>query len=195
MFSDRHVDVGGVGIRYREAGQGPPLVHLVDGHGAPPTAAHDLLARQFRVIVLEASATRGPDALARTLETLGLDAVDLVASGDAAAPALGLALTGPARLRALVLESPTALPADLGRRLADVAIPTLVVFGTSDRADAQEAGRVYAGSMPNAHLVFVYDAGSAIGHDRPEAFAEVVADFLERHEAFIINRTATVIHP
>jgi len=31
--------------------------------------------------------------------------------------------------------------------------------------------------------------------DRPEAFADVVADFLDRHEAFVISRTPTVIHP
>ena len=45
--------------------------------------------------------------------------------------------------------------------------------------------------MPNCHLVFVYDAGHAISTDRPEAFTEVVADFLERHEAFVISRTET----
>jgi hypothetical protein len=28
-----------------------------------------------------------------------------------------------------------------------------------------------------------------------EACAEVVTDFLERHEALVINRAATVIHP
>jgi hypothetical protein len=43
--------------------------------------------------------------------------------------------------------------------------------------------------------VFVYDAGPAIGADRPEAFAEVVADFLERREAFVISRGPTAIHP
>jgi pimeloyl-ACP methyl ester carboxylesterase len=45
------------------------------------------------------------------------------------------------------------------------------------------------------HLVFVYDAGHAISTERPEAFADVTADFLERREAFVINRTGTVIHP
>ena len=35
--------------------------------------------------------------------------------------------------------------------------------------------------MSNCHLVFVYAAGHVISADRPEAFAEVVLDFLERH--------------
>ena len=38
-------------------------------------------------------------------------------------------------------------------------------------------------------------AGGAIAAERPEAFAEVVSDFLERHEAFVISRARSVIHP
>ncbi len=44
-------------------------------------------------------------------------------------------------------------------------------------------------------LHLVYDAAHAISTDRPEAFTEVVVDFLERHEAFVISRAETVIHP
>jgi pimeloyl-ACP methyl ester carboxylesterase len=58
-----------------------------------------------------------------------------------------------------------------------------------------EMGHRYKKLMPNCHLVFVYDAAHAISIDRPEAFTEVVADFLERHEAFVISRTPTVILP
>jgi hypothetical protein len=47
----------------------------------------------------------------------------------------------------------------------------------------------------NGHLVFVYDAGAAIAAARPEAFCEVVTDFLERHEAFVISRAGTIINP
>jgi hypothetical protein len=39
------------------------------------------------------------------------------------------------------------------------------------------------------------DAGHAIAAERPEAFAEVVGDFLDRHDAFVVSRTPTVIHP
>ncbi len=85
--------------------------------------------------------------------------------------------------------------ADLERQLADLATPTLVLFGTVDRVIPPEMGHIYKELMPNCHLVFVYDAGHAISTDRPEAFTEVVADFLERHEAFVISRTPTVIHP
>jgi pimeloyl-ACP methyl ester carboxylesterase len=101
-----------------------------------------------------------------------------------------------ARARPLVqrLRGPNR-DADLERRLPGLATSTLVLFGTLDSVIAPAMGRVYKDLMPNAHLVFVYDAAHAISTDRPEAFAEVVVDFLERHEAFVISRTATVIHP
>jgi pimeloyl-ACP methyl ester carboxylesterase len=85
--------------------------------------------------------------------------------------------------------------ADLEARLPGVAIPTLVLFGTVDRVIPPEMGHFYKELMPNAHLVYVYDAGHAISTERPEAFTEVVADFIERREAFVISRTETVIHP
>jgi pimeloyl-ACP methyl ester carboxylesterase len=85
--------------------------------------------------------------------------------------------------------------AELERRLRDLSTPTLVLFGTVDQVIPPEMGHLYKELMPNCHLVFVYDAGHAISTDRPEAFTEVVTDFLERHEAFVISRTPTVIHP
>ena len=84
---------------------------------------------------------------------------------------------------------------DLEAQLRGVAIPTLVLFGTVDRVIPPEMGHFYKELMPNCHLVFVYDAGHAISTDRPEAFTEVVADFIERREAFVISQTETVIHP
>jgi pimeloyl-ACP methyl ester carboxylesterase len=84
---------------------------------------------------------------------------------------------------------------ELEARMRELAIPTLVMFGTLDRVIPPEMGRHYKALLPNGHLVLVYDAGHAISTDRPEAFTEVVADFLERHEAFIISRTETLINP
>lgn len=100
-----------------------------------------------------------------------------------------------AKTRALVsrLRGPDR-DAELEARMRDLATPTLVLFGTLDHVIPPEMGRCYRALMPNCHLVFVYDAGHAISTERPEAFADVTLDFLERHEAFVINRTATVIH-
>ena len=84
---------------------------------------------------------------------------------------------------------------DLERRLPGLTAPTLVLFGTRDAVIPPEMGHLYKELIPNCHLVFVYDAGHIISAERTEAFTEVVVDFLERHEAFIISRTETVIHP
>ena len=101
-----------------------------------------------------------------------------------------------ARMLALVkrLRGPDR-DAELEARLPGLSTPTLVLFGTQDRVIDPAMGRVYKELMPNAHLVLVYDAGHVIATDRPEAFVEVTVDFLERHEAFVISRTPTVIHP
>jgi pimeloyl-ACP methyl ester carboxylesterase len=84
---------------------------------------------------------------------------------------------------------------ELEASMPGIAIPTLVLFGTLDRVIPSEMGRHYKTLLPNCNLVLVYDAGHAIGTDRPEAFCEVVTDFLERHEAFIISRNETLINP
>jgi pimeloyl-ACP methyl ester carboxylesterase len=84
---------------------------------------------------------------------------------------------------------------ELEARLPGLTVPTLVLFGTLDRVISPAMGRIYKDLMPGCHLVFVYDAGHAISTDRPEAFTEVVADFLDRHAAFVISRAQTVIHP
>jgi pimeloyl-ACP methyl ester carboxylesterase len=175
-------------LRRAETGDGRPLVHL---QPAPDLGrAHELLARHRRVIALEC----GPQA-AEAIDGLGFGEFDLLATAETCEAALAIALGVSERVGALVLESPGAPPPGLRPRLRELTVQTLVMLGTADGAAAQQAGRAYADLMPNAHLVYVYDAGAAIGRDRPEAFAEVVGDFLERHEAFIISRTPTVIHP
>jgi pimeloyl-ACP methyl ester carboxylesterase len=101
-----------------------------------------------------------------------------------------------AKQRALTgrLRGPDRDP-ELEARMRSLATPTLVLFGTRDRIMPPEMGRCYKALLPNCHLVLVYDAGHEIGTERPEAFADVTLDFLERHEAFVISRTETVIHP
>ncbi len=101
-----------------------------------------------------------------------------------------------AKTRALVdrLRGPDR-DAELEHALRGLATPTLVLFGTLDRVIPPDMGRCYKALMPNCHLVLVYDAGHAISTERPEAFAEVTTDYLERHEAFVISRAETLIHP
>ena len=259
-FSERYVEADGFRIRYMEAGQGAPLVHLHGAGGLRLTPGHDLLSRRFRVVAFEMpgfgqspenNGTRSMPELASTMaqaiKNLGLDTFNLMGTSFGGKTALWLALQAPERVLALVLEAPAAIrqegaespsgspeeiarrlyahperlgaipmpdpairaktqplvqrlrgpdrDADLESRLPSLGAPTLVLFGTLDSVITPAMGRVYKDLMPGCHLVFVYDAGHGISTDRPEAFAEVVVDFLERHEAFVISRTETVIHP
>jgi pimeloyl-ACP methyl ester carboxylesterase len=259
-FSEGFVEADGFRIRYMEAGEGTPLVHLHGAGGMRLTRAHALLSRQYRVIVFEMPGfglspvndrTRSLRELGATMGAavsgLGIERCNLLATSFGARVALWLALQQPERVRSLVLEAPAAIrpsghqpPAgtqeqiarqlyahperaaptapvdpevqakqrvltgrlrgsdrdtDLESRLRDLATPTLVLFGTSEKIIPPEMGRHYKTLLPNCHLVFVYDAGHEISTDRPEAFAELTADFLERHEAFVINRRQTVINP
>lgn len=81
-------------------------------------------------------------------------------------------------------------------RLRSLATPTLVLLGTVDRTlDTAAVGHIYKELLPNCSLVYVYDAGHAISSERPQAFAEVVADYLERQQIFVVNQRPTVIFP
>lgn len=110
------------------------------------------------------------------------------------APAVEPALA--ARRLALVrrLRGP-GRDARLEAGLCGLGMPVLVLFGTQDAVISPAIGRVYKELLPNAHLMFVYDAGHALMLERPEAFAEAVGDFLQRTDAFVISQTRTVVFP
>jgi pimeloyl-ACP methyl ester carboxylesterase len=259
-FGEHHVAADGFAIRYLEAGDGPPLVHLHGAGGLRLNPAHDLLARHYRVIAFEMpgfgaspenTSSESIADLARTMglaaTALGLDRFNLMGTSFGGRAALYLAAQSPERVAALVLEAPAAIrpagsrppagtPQEMARLLyahpervpplpapdpaiqaqtarlvgrlrgperdpaleallPGLATPTLVLFGTLDRVIPSTMGRHYKALLPNCNLVLVYDAGHAIGSDRPQAFAEVVGDFLERHEAFIVSRSDTLINP
>jgi len=258
-FSEGFVEADGFRIRYMEAGQGTPVIHLHGAGGMRLTQAHTLLSKQYRVIVFEMpgfglspvndrtqNVRELGTTMARAVSALGIERCNVIATSFGARVALWMALQERERVLALVLEAPAAIrpaghqppsgtpeqiarqifahperagPAvldpdvqakqrslvgrlrgpdrdtDLEARLRDVATPTLVLFGTLERVIPPGMGRHYKTLLPNCQLVFVYDAGHEISTDRPEAFADVTADFLERHEAFVINRKDTLISP
>ena len=80
-------------------------------------------------------------------------------------------------------------------KMRALSMPVLVVFGARDTVVPPEMGRIYKELIPGSHLVFIYDAGHEAGAERPEAMAEVVADFLERNDAFVISRSRSAILP
>jgi pimeloyl-ACP methyl ester carboxylesterase len=85
--------------------------------------------------------------------------------------------------------------AELESAMRELHVPTLVLFGTEDRLTPLELGRHYRELMPDAHFVIVYDAAHAVYADRPEAFAAIVADFLEHRAEFVVRRESGLLYP
>ncbi|HEY8327641.1 MAG TPA: alpha/beta fold hydrolase [Rhodanobacter sp.] len=67
---------------------------------------------------------------------------------------------------------------DLGERVADIAAPTLVLVGESDRVIPPQHGRELAARIPGARLVTIRDAGHLSYLEQPAAFNQAVLDFL-----------------
>ncbi len=70
-------------------------------------------------------------------------------------------------------------PALLGR-LGTIAVPTLVVYGASDRVVTPAYGRAVAGAIPDAAFAEVPAAGHLPHLEAPEATWAVIDPFLER---------------
>ena len=85
--------------------------------------------------------------------------------------------------------------ADATGLLAELGCATLVVLGQEDRLVSREAGGVWKSRVPNCNVCYVYDAGHAVGVDRPDALANVVLDFVERRETFIVENRTSLINP
>jgi proline iminopeptidase len=67
---------------------------------------------------------------------------------------------------------------DVRSRLAEIAVPTLVIVGGYDWVCAPAASRLLASTMPSARLVEIPEAGHFPFAEEPEAFTEAVRSFL-----------------
>jgi pimeloyl-ACP methyl ester carboxylesterase len=85
-------------------------------------------------------------------------------------------------------------PGALRTALAGLDVPTMVVFGTRDGLIAPESGRDYKRLIPRCTLVYVYDAAHEVAADRPEAFADLVVDFLARRDAHVVSTVSREIN-
>ena len=83
----------------------------------------------------------------------------------------------------------------LVERMQSCTVRTLVLFGDFDGVIPPENGRSYRRYMSNSSYQIVHDAAHDIQADRPEAFADVVGDFLRRGMAFLVPDKDTLINP
>ena len=76
-------------------------------------------------------------------------------------------------------------------RLGEIETLTLILLGTRDGRMPRESVQLLKDRLPRAFLVYVYDAAHSIETDQPERFANLVGDFLQRGETFLVNQTAS----
>lgn len=127
---------------------------------------------------------------------------------DAPAPAADAMLAHPenapgppseARMAALaaMAQRRPAAPGndDAAALLSQLQCPTLAIFGQEDRIVPPETARRWRELAPNCNICFVYDAGHAVGIDRPDALISVVSDFVRRRETFIVENRSGLINP
>lgn len=259
-FKERTVKADGFTIRYAEAGKGKVLVGIHGAGGMRISAAHELLAKTYRVVVFEVPGFGASPAnerskslkdLAATMNkavaALGIKTYSLMGNSFGAKLAAWMAVQAPDTLQALLLIAPAAIrhdrprvvaknheehlalfhahpeklppqpatkpaieekqqklvrrligparDADLEAGLKEMKVPTLALFGTVDRVTPADAAHLYREIIPNCHIGMIYDAAHAIDIDRPEAVAEIVADFIERQEKFLVTGASGVLYP
>ncbi|MEX2194931.1 MAG: alpha/beta hydrolase [Thermoleophilaceae bacterium] len=68
----------------------------------------------------------------------------------------------------------------LRRRLARVKMPTLIVWGESDRIVSPDYGRAFAAAIPDARFELLAGAGHAPQVEQPEGLCELIAQFASR---------------
>jgi pimeloyl-ACP methyl ester carboxylesterase len=116
-FTQHTVEAAGFSVSYEAGGEGPAVLYLPGAGGPRMTRALDLLARDFRVIMLQLPGwgqqpNDAPDfdALAAQVveiaTALGLDRFNLMGTSLGGACALHVATLIPDRLLSLVLEAP-----------------------------------------------------------------------------------------
>lgn len=122
MFKEGFVEADGFRIRYKEAGEGEPLVHFHGGGGMQLYTSHELLAQAHRVILFEVpgfgqspanerskSMAELASSMAQAVANLGIERYSVMGNSFGGKLALWLAVQYPERLKALVLVSPAVI--------------------------------------------------------------------------------------
>jgi pimeloyl-ACP methyl ester carboxylesterase len=193
-LAEKSVSVGGAMLRYREAGTGETIVLL---HGADGPAAA-LLAARHRLLVPESAGStrdgvRGEAArIAGLVRAAASGPVHLVALSGGASVACWLAIESPELVRSLVLSAPSSFAAqdanrDLAERLSEIKAPALLLVGTRDEIVPEAAMRPYQKHIAECHRMLLYGAAHDLPASAGARWAGLIADFIDRGEAFAVN--------
>jgi pimeloyl-ACP methyl ester carboxylesterase len=193
-FAERIVEVDGASLRALDGGSGLAVVVLDGAEGPRGSQFHEALAAHCRVVSLVCRDGDDGRGLVRALAALGIDRFTPIGHGARAELALRLALAAPEMVRSVVLLAPPVAGAGVAH-LSSIAVPVLALFGTRDQESPPEEAHRWRASLKDCHLVMIYDAAHDLAEERPEAVAEVVADFVAHEDRFLVTRASGVIYP
>jgi pimeloyl-ACP methyl ester carboxylesterase len=75
----------------------------------------------------------------------------------------------------------------LSGRVGEIKALTLILMGSKDEIIPRETGLYLKATIAGSHLAYVYDAAHVIESDQPERLLRIVASFLDRGDAYIVN--------
>ncbi|HXQ52652.1 MAG TPA: hypothetical protein VN802_16270 [Stellaceae bacterium] len=186
--------IGPAGARVLEGGEGLAVVVLDRADGARATPFLELLADHCRVVALACRDGDDGGSVLRDASALGIDRFTALGHGARAELALRLAVAAPERVRSIAMLAPPPAGAGAGG-LTGITVPVLALFGTRDSDSPPEAAHRWRAALKDCHLVMVYDAANDLAGERPEAVADVVADFVANEDRFLVTHESGVIHP
>jgi pimeloyl-ACP methyl ester carboxylesterase len=76
--------------------------------------------------------------------------------------------------------------AELRERLGEITVSTLVLWGTADELVPPESGQLFLRSIPNSYRILIYGAAHALPVSACRQFVELVSDFIERGDGFVV---------
>ena len=178
------------------------MVVVIDGLPGNSSVLRDGLSDRWVVLEpgLAGTGISAVHELEAAIAGLAPESYGVVGISSDAELAVRHALRAAERVAVLVLISPLIVgrsdagaDSELQNQISQIQCPTLVVFGQEDPLAASAS--VYRERIPNCNIAFVYDAGHDIPAERPQALLNLVADYLERRETFIVQNRSSVISP
>jgi pimeloyl-ACP methyl ester carboxylesterase len=79
---------------------------------------------------------------------------------------------------------------DLLERLHEIKAPTLVLWGTEEHLLSSDTSRIYQKHIPNSYRIYIYGAAHELPISAGPRWVNLVSDFIERGEAFVVNQEA-----
>ena len=178
------------------------MVVVINGLPGGSSVLRDGLSGRWIVLEpeLAGSGISAVHELQAAIAGLTTESYGVIGVSSGAELAVRHALGASERVAALVLISPllmrpdaTSADAELPNQIAQIQCPTLAVFGQEDPLAASAS--VYRERIPNCNIAFMYDSGHDIPAERHQALLNLVADYLERRETFIVQNRSGLISP